>query len=353
MTKKNAIAQALYATLATLMVGTEVYACTRAVYVGLDNTVITVRSMDWYSDVKSNLWAFPRGMKREGAAGANSVTWTSKYGSVVTAAWEIATADGMNEKGLVANIQFLAESKYPKATSNDSRKPLSLAAWTQYVLDNYATVAEAVADLRKEPFYITTALTPDGHPGAMHLSISDSTGDSAILQYIDGKLVIHHGKQYQVMTNSPIYDQQLALDDYWKEIGGATMLPGTNRAADRFVRASYYVNTVTKTANNTEAIATAFSIIRSVSVPIGISTPGKPNISQTIWRTVSDHKNKRYYFESSRSPSIFWVNLADIDFTAGKPSKKLTLTDGTIFAGNTAAQFKTSEPFKFLTAPAN
>jgi penicillin V acylase-like amidase (Ntn superfamily) len=130
----------------------------------------------------------------------------------------------------------------------------------------------------------------------MHLSISDSTGDSAILQYIDGKLVIHHGKEYKVMTNSPIYDQQLALDEYWKEIGGATMLPGTNRAADRFVRASYYVNTVTKTANNPEAIAAAFSVIRNVSVPIGIITPGQPNISQTIWRTVSDYKNKRYYF---------------------------------------------------------
>jgi hypothetical protein len=50
---------------------------------------------------------------------------------------------------------------------------------------------------------------------------------------------------------------------------------------------------------------------------------------------------------------VFWVNLADMDFTAGKPTKKLTLTDGAVFAGNTAAQFKTAEPFKFLPAPAN
>jgi choloylglycine hydrolase len=40
------------------------------------------------------------------------------------------------------------------------------------------------------------------------------------------------------MTNSPTYDQQLALNRYWEQIGGTTMLPGTNRAADRFVRAS-------------------------------------------------------------------------------------------------------------------
>ena len=41
------------------------------------------------------------------------------------------------------------------------------------------------------------------------------------------------------MTNSPRYDYQLAINDYWKEIGGLQMLPGTNRSSDRFVRASF------------------------------------------------------------------------------------------------------------------
>ena len=41
-------------------------------------------------------------------------------------------------------------------------------------------------------------------------------------------------KEYQVMTNSPKYSSQLAINDYWKEIGGLQMLPGTNRSSDRF-----------------------------------------------------------------------------------------------------------------------
>ena len=41
------------------------------------------------------------------------------------------------------------------------------------------------------------------------------------------------------MTNSPIFSEQLALDKYWKQIGGTVMLPGTNRAADHFARASF------------------------------------------------------------------------------------------------------------------
>jgi hypothetical protein len=38
------------------------------------------------------------------------------------------------------------------------------------------------------------------------------------------------------MTNSPTFDKQLALNQYWKDIGGRVFLPGTNRAADRFAR---------------------------------------------------------------------------------------------------------------------
>jgi penicillin V acylase-like amidase (Ntn superfamily) len=41
------------------------------------------------------------------------------------------------------------------------------------------------------------------------------------------------------MTNSPVFEKQLALNDYWSGIGGTVFLPGTNRAADRFVRASF------------------------------------------------------------------------------------------------------------------
>ena len=43
--------------------------CTRTLYVGADNTVITGRNMDWSEDLASNLWVFPAGMRRDGAAG--------------------------------------------------------------------------------------------------------------------------------------------------------------------------------------------------------------------------------------------------------------------------------------------
>src|SRR6267143_7223394 len=92
-----------------------------------------------------------------------------------------------------------------------SKPGLSVAAWAQYVLDNFATVQEAVNALRGEPFTIVTDTVPgETRLATLHLSMSDATGDSAIVEYIGGKQVIHHDRKYQVMTNSPICDEQLA-----------------------------------------------------------------------------------------------------------------------------------------------
>jgi choloylglycine hydrolase len=323
-------------------------ACTRCVYVGPDGMVVIGRSMDWVEDTGTNLYTFPRGMYRDGAAGPNSINWTSKYGSVVCAFYGVATVDGMNEKGLVANTLYLVESDYGKPTSE--RPNLSIAAWAQYVLDNFATVDEAVTALAKEPFTVIAPMLPNKMPAQGHLSISDPSGDSAILEYIDGKLEIHHGRQYVVMTNSPNYDQQLALDTYWEEIGGDAMLPGTARAADRFARTSFYIKAIAQPKDMDAAVAAVFSVIRGASVPLGITTPGEPNIASTLWRTVYDQKERVMYFDSATSPTVFWMPLDEIDFSQGAPVKMLNRTGGENYTGNAVGQFQVAAPFEFLPA---
>lgn len=262
----------------------------------------------------------------------------------------------MNERGLSANVLWLVESEYPKFDKN-SKPGLSLAAWTQYVLDSFPDVASAVAAIEKEPYTIVTADVPgESRLASLHLSLSDTSGDSAIIEYIDGKQVIHHDRKYQVMTNSPTFDQQLALNSYWQQIGGTTMLPGTNRAADRFVRASFYVNAIPQQAPTEEALASMLSVIRNTSVPLGISTPDQPNISSTRWRTLADHKNQLYVFDSVTSPSVFWVDLKKIDFSEEtgkvkildlqKNRNKVGIND--VYVGDVTADFKESKPFTFL-----
>src|SRR5262245_63163381 len=94
-------------------------------------------------------YGFPRGMERSGAAGPNSVKWTSKYGSLSVSSYEAGIADGMNENGLVMNGLYLTESDYGKP---DARPTMSIMAYGQYMLDNFGSVADAVEGLRGNPF---------------------------------------------------------------------------------------------------------------------------------------------------------------------------------------------------------
>lgn len=338
----------------------EASACTRALYVGSENMVITGRTMDWSEDMKTNLWVFPKGMTRQGEAGAGSPQWVSKYGSVIASVYEMASADGMNEKGLVMNLLYLAETNYGHPSPDTP--PLAVSLWGQYALDNFATVAEAVVAMQAHPFYIVAPKLPNGEASSVHLSLSDTKGDSAIFEYIDGQLIVHHNKKYQVMTNSPIYSKQLALNEYWESIGGEVFLPGTSRAADRFARTSFYLSAIPQTLDShyiqgipehtyaNQATADVLSLMRSVSVPLGtITTPNAPNIASTIWRTVADQKNLVYYFDSSMRPNTFWVSFANLNLNANAPSLKLSLDQGQIYANEVSQNFKPSAPFHFLS----
>jgi choloylglycine hydrolase len=342
---------ALLLGMAGIAAASSAWACTRLVFHGANGQVVTARSMDWKNDIVSNLWVLPRGMERNGKTGPNTVRWTSKYGSVITSGYDVSTTDGVNEAGLNANLLWLVESEYP-AFDGRGKPGLTIAAWAQYVLDNFATVQEAVTALQKEPFTIVTDNVPgENRLTTLHLSMSDASGDSAIVEYIGGKQVIHHSRTYQVMTNSPIFEEQLALNTYWQQIGGTVMLPGTNRAADRFARASFYVNAIPKDQTPNKNLASVFSVIRNASVPYGISTPGQPNISSTRWRTVFDHQRKLYFFESALTPNTFWVDLKQLDFSP-QSGKVLKLDLGPdqdhTFSGNATSQFKPSAPFQFL-----
>jgi len=324
-------------------------ACTRVVYKGPNNTVLTGRTMDFSMEIPANLWVFHRGMKRNGEVGKNSIEWVSKYGSVAVSSWDISTTDGMNEKGVVANMLWLVESEYPTFNKEGNTKGLAISMWAQYVLDNFATVAEAVAELKSEPFAVVSDFIPGTDKfTTVHLSISDATGDNAIFEYIKGKLVIHHDPSYTVMTNDPGYGEQLAISKYWQNIPGKTFLPGSVTAADRFARASFFLTAIPQTDNTRVAVASVFSVIRNASVPYGFEIEGYPNLSTTRWRAVADQKELVYYFETALTPNTFWVDLKKIDFSQKASVKKLDLANHKTYAGETSGQFVKSDPFKFI-----
>jgi len=297
-------------------------ACTRILWNSNKLAVLSSRTMDWPESTEPVLTILPRGMRRNGGklgpdtiVEDNPARWRSKYGSVVVTVYGVGAVDGLNEPGLAGHLLYLTAADYG---TRDARKPgLNAALWLQYVLDNAASVAEALQLLESVQVVGAEAR---GHEATVHLAIEDASGDSAIIEHIEGKAVVHHGRDYRVMTNDPPYDEQLALlkrMDFSKPSSDAP-LPGNVNARDRFQRASYYLAMLPEPKTEREAVAGVLAIARNVSVPFG--APYKQfGIYNTEYRTSIDLSNKRYFFELTTSPNVVWVELKRFDFSPGAP----------------------------------
>ena len=340
---------AIVAALAAALGGADFAgACSRVLWADNGQAVVVGRNMDWLEDMRTNLWAFPRGIARSGLHEGNALHWTSKYGSVGAGVYDLGIADGINEKGLVANLLWLTEADYGK---RDEKLPgLSLSLWGQYMLDNFATVAEAVAAFEHGGFQIVPMVIPGlNEIATVHLALADASGDSAIIEIVDGgKARIHHGRSYAVMTNSPPYPEQLENLKKYQGFGGTIPLPGTNEAADRYVRAAFYLSNLPKPHDLRQTIAEIMSVIRNVAQPFmkGVD-PSRPEASHTIWRAVADVTDRIYFYESTLSPNVIWVRLDGLDLGPQAPVRKLDLVHGGDLVGDVTGAFKPGAPPAF------
>lgn len=320
--------------------------CTVVVWADNGQAVISSRNMDWFGSMGSKLWVVPPGQVVDGAPAndPNPLKWTSKYGSVISSVFDIGAADGMNEKGLSAHMLWLTPTEY--GARDTTRIGLSVSLWAQYYLDNFGTVAEAVAAYEKEPYQVISA-NVEGGEAVVHLQISDATGDVAVIESLDGKVGFTHGKQYTTLTNKPTFQEQLANLKKYEGFGGTAPLPGTTAAEDRFVRASYYRQQLPKPDSTDLAIAELLSVLRDTAQPFGVASRLEPDVASTIWRATCDHTNLRYFFESMYTPYMVWLDFADLDFSVGAPVKCLDLAEMSDRVGNQADALVETKLFTF------
>ncbi len=281
--------------------------------------VLVGRSMDWFEDTRTVLAVRPRGEHRESAPGDDaSFTWTSEFGSVVCLMYGEIAVDGLNEAGFQVSGLYLAESDY--GTRDIARPGLALAQAIQCLLDRFGTVADAVTWLTSSNVQIIP-FDIGGKPGTGHIALADRSGDSAIIEFVAGELTVHHGTDYTVMANSPLYEEQLELERRYAGLGGSDPLPGGTDSPDRFARAAFYSSRLPHTTSGREAAAYVFSVIRNASAPFGTADPVRPNVSTTRWRTVADLTVGRYFFESTSNPNVVWVELAGLDLSPGAETR--------------------------------
>lgn len=303
-------------------------ACTRILWNDNSVSVVSARSADWVGSSQPGLLVLPRGMRKSGAflgsrrmVVQNPARWTSRYGSAVTSNYGTTVVDGMNERGLAAHAMWLKGTDY--GARDASRPGLHAALWVQYILDNAATVDQALSIAgRIQP--VPADLNGVNLPLAF--GIEDRTGDSAIIEYLGGQPVIHHGREYRVMANTPM-DQALAILGTF-DFTGATRnvpLPGNTNSVDRFVRASFYSAFLSRTTprNRLEAMAYGMSVARNVSDPIGAPGDAVGETHETDYRTVADLTHGVYVFESTRGLATLRTDLRRIDFRQGSGARSI------------------------------
>ncbi len=308
-------------------------ACSRILYKGTDSLMIVGRSLDWRTPIPTNIYVYPAGIAKKGHDLPGAVTWTSKYGAVYAVGYDGGVTEGMNEKGLVVNGLFCKGSIYSNDT-NDKRPPMSLAMFPAWLLDMNATTDEAVAVLRKHDFTISGATFDGGTVSALHFGITDASGKSAVVEFVDGNLNIYEGVDIIAMTNDPTFPAMNAINDYWEKKGGTHTLPGTVSSPDRFVRGVFFDNNVEKVGDADLGLSIIRSILFNVSVPYKYTVDGEANVSSTQWRSFANLRDLRYYFDVVTNPGIFYVDLNEINLAPGAPILKIDTSKSSDYVGN-------------------
>jgi choloylglycine hydrolase len=346
---RSAMVALLCATLVAAPIQS-VVACTRILWNDNKLAVVAGRTMDWPESTDPVLTVFPRGMRRDGGrlgtatiVAENPQRWTSRFGSVVTTIYGVGTADGVNEKGLAAHMLFLTATDFgPRDTS---KAGIQAGLWAQYLLDNAATVVEAVELMKHvQPVLVTV----HGHNSTVHLAIEDRSGDSAIIEYIGGQPLVHHGRQFTIMTNDPPFDQQLAnLARFdFTDATRDTPLPGNVNPLDRFVRSAFFLKKLPEPKSEREAIAGILAIARNASVPFGAPNYAPGTVYNTEYRTAIDLTNRRYFFELTTAPNVIWMSLDRFNLARGAPVMVLD-PDNINLSGDVTSKFRkaTKAPF--------
>lgn len=320
--------------------------CSRIVFRGDSTDIVMVgRTLDWRTPIPTNLYVYPSGMAKESMNKGPRFTWTSKYGSVLAVGYDGGVTEGMNECGLAVNGLFCKVSKYREAPAGSDMPVMSLAVIVSYFLDNFATVEEVAQWLAANEFGIAGQTFDGGTVSLLHWGFTDRTGDTLIMEFDNGKMNVYRGKQYQMLTNDPLFPQMLAINEYWKTVGGMNLLPGTVRSSDRFVRGDYFIHHVPTKVDADQALYELLTVIDNVSVPFGYEIEGQPELSSSQWRSVSDLNRGRYYFKFADSLGVFYIDLSELMLKPGSPVLKLDTSDHSDFFKCVNRKLKVSKPF--------
>jgi penicillin V acylase-like amidase (Ntn superfamily)/uncharacterized protein (DUF2141 family) len=262
-------------------------ACTAFMWQNSDKNVMVFKNYDWHQEPAYIITNTASIAKQAFPTGTSPLYWTSKYSSVTVNQYgKEFPIEGMNEVGLVVQTLILPEANY---SVDDKKQSINELQFIQYQLDNFRTVDEVVKNLEKISVIPITA--------TVHYFVVDKSGDAAVIDYLEGKLVVSrkNDKNYMTIANSP-YPQS---SSYWAD---NQRLVSSRHSLNRFC-------SVQNILQNTKADET-------MSIEKGMETLASAAVSSTQWSTAYDVKNKQFYFKTASQKGVKHLDLTKLDFSA-------------------------------------
>ncbi|MEG3438986.1 choloylglycine hydrolase family protein [Pannus brasiliensis CCIBt3594] len=344
--------------------------CTGIRLIAADGTVVHARTMEFGVDLRSEVIVVPVGYERYGTVPATKennldgagkgAKWTAKYACVGANGFGMdVIVDGLNSAGLAAGIFYFPTSAgYMSYTEEDASRtiaPWELGSW---ILEQHATVDEVRTKI-KNLVVADVVFEEMGFAPPVHVVVHDASGQSIVIEYVKGKLNVHNNP-LGVMSNSPAFDWhmtnlrnylnfsttnlhplELKVPPYITEEGiekdtvkiepfgqgtGMLGMPGDLTPPSRFVRAVAFSRSILPELLETgrDAVLQAFHILNNFDIPKGVAREPhgeKVEADYTIWTSVNDLKEKRFFFRTYNNSQIRVVNLMEAEINASYISK--------------------------------
>lgn len=286
-------------TLLILVTTTKIASPCSSIVLKEGNKILLAKNFDWtYGEgiIIKNL----RGTSKTAyfTHTGEQANWTSLYGSITfNQNGKEMPYGGMNEKGLVIEMLWLELTKY---NIREEKKYVNELEWIQYQLDNYETIQQVIAHLNDLKIYPIK--------GKIHYILTDITGESLIVEYLNGKptAYLKDANTCQVITNTSVYNSE----PYKTQTEG--IKKNNKLSAYRYFKLEQQVLTMPDHAEINESFA--FDLLKKVTIPKGVF--------KTMWSIVYNINQKSISFFSDTHKEVKSIFLEEVDF-----GKDLTYTN--------------------------
>lgn len=267
-----------------------------------ENSVFLAKNLD-YGAGTAHVSINKRGLRKTSSISLpeKPFTWVAKFGSITfnLLGKEFAQG-GMNEAGVA--IEAMLVDKGARFSALDERAGLIMQQWIQYQLDTAATVSDIIAS-------DSAVRVSFKYPRTVHFIACDRNGNTAIIEYVDGKMKSYTGNAVvtPVLTNS-LYEKSVEFAKSQKD-SGPKSFPG-NPFVNSLARFNYASKLIQSPPKGSNPIDFAFSILDDVKLE-------GPKWG-TKWSIVYDFNRREIHYKTEQNSVVRVIGLNDFDFDCSK-----------------------------------